>query len=121
MSDDNNFRLSVTYRAGHTQELAPSGEQLTGAQLYTATGAFLNDLINLRGEGVQRVVAEFVSPMRTIEGEVTAEIQLARDQAARLLALASRASGRDEDGLADALDAAHAAELEVIALLEGRS
>lgn len=48
------YKLSVTYAAGNTQEHFG----LDGPALYSASSAFLNDLIGLEGSGIARLVAE---------------------------------------------------------------
>lgn len=48
------MRLTVTYAAGHDQV----HDGLTDAQLDQGTGAFLSDLLHLKGEGIKRLVVE---------------------------------------------------------------
>lgn len=48
------YRLEVTYAHGNTQE----HKDLTPDQAEIGTGAFLSDLLHLRGEGITRLVVE---------------------------------------------------------------
>lgn len=93
------YKLSVTYAAGHTQEYAPSGNALSGADLHTAAGAFLNDLVRLEGTGITRLVAE-VEPAPPSAASVAAAFAEAKaneqasaelDRAAALRTLATMA------------------------------
>lgn len=82
---DASFKLSVRYAAGHTHEFAPSGEALTGDQLHQASGAFLNDLTYLKGEGITRLVAEIL-PVRPPAGwRIEKQVDDGQDTEARLL------------------------------------
>lgn len=48
------YRLTVTYAAGHDQD----HPGLSAEQAEIGTGAFLRDLLNLKGEGITRLVVE---------------------------------------------------------------
>lgn len=48
------YKLTVRYAAGHEQEHAG----LTDEQVEIGTGAFLRDLLTLRGEGITKLIVE---------------------------------------------------------------